>query len=81
LIADDRLGQAGVREIGRDRPVHPAGDDDHVQPGGTRGAQRRPRPRPQDAVLRDQRPVEVARERVDLAREALRQDQLVEAAT
>jgi hypothetical protein len=37
------------------------------------GVERRLCPRPPDAVFGDQRPVEVARERLDVAREVARQ--------
>jgi hypothetical protein len=54
------------------RPEHTSGDDDHVQAGIVRAAQRRDRPRLQDAVLPDERPVEVGRDDADVARERCR---------
>jgi hypothetical protein len=43
---------------------HPAGHDDHVQPGVTRVVQRLQRARPQRSVLPDERAVEVRRDDV-----------------
>jgi len=50
---------------------HPAGHDDHVQPGVTRVVQRLQRARPQRSVLPDERAVEVRRDDVEVAREIL----------
>src|SRR5262249_40764567 len=58
-----------------DRPKHPAGDDDHVDPGRSGGRDRRTGPRPELRVLADQRPVEVGGERLDPGREVRGEDQ------
>jgi hypothetical protein len=47
-----------------------------VDPGRARGDDRAPRARVQEAVLADERAVEVARERVDRAGEVRRESQL-----
>jgi hypothetical protein len=44
-----------------------------VRAGRTRALERRPRPRVQNAVLGDQRPVEIEREGGDPPRESLRE--------
>jgi len=44
-----------------------------VRAGGVRAGDRRPRPRAQDGILGDQRPVEVERERRDRLREVGRE--------
>ena len=67
LVADDRLGPG---EVGAHRLEHASGDDDHVRAARPGSSERRARARPQHVVLRDQRPVEVARHRRDLGGEA-----------
>ena len=62
--------RSGVRERGAE---HPAGREHDVDPRCLGGSERRSGTRPQDAVLGDQRAVEVARDRSDLAREVGRE--------
>src|SRR5262249_59696983 len=56
-----------------DRPDHPTGDHDHVQPGGLRSLQGRDRPLAEEALLPDQGAIEVRREYRDVARKACRE--------
>jgi hypothetical protein len=51
---------------------HPPGDDDDVGGRCSRAHESLPGPRPEDAVLGDERPVEVERERVDVRRKRWR---------
>ena len=81
LVADERRVDPGRIGIGAHGAVHAAGRDDDVDPGGAGGSERRGRPRPQHAVLPRQRPVEVARDRGDVAREAVRERQRVDSET
>src|SRR5207237_3973943 len=76
LVADDRVVEAGLERVRPDRPEHPAGDEDDVDPGRARGGDRVAGARVQEAVLADERAVEVARERVDRAGEVRRESQL-----
>ena len=69
LVADDRIVEAGLEGIGPDRLEHPAGHQDDVDAGGARRGDGGARARAQHRVLADQRPVEVARDRLDHARE------------
>ena len=70
LVADHRVVEPGLEHVRANRPEHAPGDDDHVHArragrrdrGGRAGADHR--------VLGHERPVEVARERAHLAREA-----------
>jgi hypothetical protein len=73
LVADDRILEARCLEIGAHRLKHPAGDDDHVGTCGAHQPDSLARPRPELTVGRDQRTVEVARERGDALRESLRE--------
>ena len=75
LVADDRVVDAGLLQVRPHRAEHAAGDDDHADPGGAGAGDRRLRPRPERAVLPDQRPVEVAGEDVGLAGKSGREDQ------
>ena len=78
-----RRPRPGSRSTGSARPGrlehaaqrlhHPAGDDDHAQARVARAGERGQRPRPQHVVLPDQRVVEVGRDDVDVAREAVRE--------
>ena len=76
LVADDRIVEARRFQVTANRLEHPPGDDDHVQPGPAPRRDRFLRTRPEHRVLADQRAVEVAGERPDLAREAVREPQL-----
>ena len=76
LVADDRVVEARLERVRPDRPEHPAGDEDDVDPGRAGGGDRAPRALVQEAVLGDERAVEVARERVDRAGEVRRESQL-----
>ena len=76
LVADERLRDARREDVRPRRPEHPSGRDDHRNAGGPGARDRRVRAGAQLNVLRDQRPVEVARERLDLAGEVRREDQL-----
>jgi hypothetical protein len=69
LVADDGIVKASRLEVRPNRAEHPAGDDDHVRAARPRAHERVARARPQHAVLRDQRPVEVEREGGDAPRE------------
>ncbi len=69
LVADHRIAQARGLERAAHRLEHAPGDDDDVQTGVVRTAQRRDRARLQDAVLPDERPVEVGRDDADVVRE------------
>jgi len=62
--------EAYLLDVRADRPEHPSGDDDDVDARVVRGLDRGARPWRQDAVLADERPVEVDRERRQRAREA-----------
>jgi hypothetical protein len=72
LIADDRIGEPGFLQVREHRAEHAAGDDDDVDPRVDGASQGRARARPQQRVLADQRPVEIARERLDVPREVPR---------
>ena len=75
LVADDRILDARLECIAADRLEHAPGDEDDVDARLQRALDCRARARAQDRVLRDQRAVEVAGDRVDLAREVLREVQ------
>jgi hypothetical protein len=68
LVADDRVLDARLLEVRAHGAEHPAGGDDDAQPACAGPFDRGQRPRPEQPVLPDQRPVEVAGEDVDLAR-------------
>ena len=74
LVADDRIGDPGRLGVRPHRPEHPARHQHHVDPRVERGADRRPRPRPQLGVLPDQGAIDVAGERPDTARKAVGED-------
>ena len=71
LVADHRLAELGRLEEATHRLHHATGDDDHVQPGVARVAQRLQRARTECAVLPDERPVEVGRDDLEVAREVV----------
>jgi hypothetical protein len=71
LVTDHRLVQLGRLEEAAHRLHHPAGDDDHVQPGVARLVQRLQGARPQRSVLPDEGAVEVRRDDVQVAREVV----------
>ena len=75
LVADHRIRDPGRRSVGPDRLEHPAGHDQHPDPCRTGGGDRRLRPLAQAQVLGDERPVEVAREDLDVEREVVGEDQ------
>ena len=75
LVADDRLVDTGRVDVRLHRLEHAPGDDDDVDPLGPHPGDRLARARPELDVLRDQRAVEVAGERLDLAGEPFRKDQ------
>jgi hypothetical protein len=72
LVADDEIVEACLLEVGPYRAEHPPRDDNDVRAGGSRARERVSRAGPQHAVLGDQGPVEVQRERGDPRREAVR---------
>ena len=76
LVADDGVVQARLEGVGPDASEHPPGDEDDVDSHRACGRDRGARPRAEDRVLSDQRPVEVARERLDVARKVRRESQL-----
>jgi hypothetical protein len=59
LVADDEIVESRLLEVRPHRPEHPSRGDDDVGAGGARPRERFPRPRPEHAVLGDQRPVEI----------------------
>ena len=65
LVADDRLGETDVVEVALDRPEHPARRDEDGNAERLRAGDRGAGAVVDDAVRRDQRPVEVAGERLD----------------
>ena len=73
LVADHRIVDPGLEDVRTDRAEHPARDDDHVDAGRAHRRDRGRGPRPQQRVRRDERPVEVRREGLDLAREVVRE--------
>jgi hypothetical protein len=68
LVADDEIVELRLLEVRAGRSEHPPGDDHYVGAGGSRSREGVTRSRPQDAVLGDQRPVEVEREGGDVRR-------------
>ena len=72
LVADHRLG---AREVRTHRLVHPSRHDDHANAARAGGVERGARARAQGEILPDQRPVEVARDRRDVARKVVREVQ------
>src|SRR5436190_4254434 len=81
LIADDRVVDTRRLQIRAHRLEHPPGDDEHVDPRRSSGADGVTGPGPEDGVLGDQRPVEIAGERLDAGREVGREGQPLVACT
>ena len=73
LVADHRIVDPGLEDVRTDRAEHAAGDDDHVDAGRAHRRDRRRGPRSEQRIRGDERPVEVGRERLDLAREVVRE--------
>jgi len=59
LVADDEIVEPSLLEVRPYRPEHPPGDDHDMGARRPRPRERVPGPRPEDAVLGDQRPVEI----------------------
>jgi hypothetical protein len=76
LVANDRVVDAGLFQVGTNRAEHPAGGDDDPHAGFFRGRDRRARARSQDAVFRDQRAVEIAGEDLYVLGKVARKGQL-----
>jgi hypothetical protein len=68
LVADDEIVELRLLEVRPGGSVHPPGDDDNVCAGCSRPRECVPGARAEDAVLGDQRPVEVEREGGDARR-------------
>ena len=75
LVADDEPVELELVEVALHRPEHPARDDHERDRGVADGAHGSARARVHRGVCRDQRAVEVARERSDVAREVVRKAQ------
>jgi hypothetical protein len=75
LVADHRVGDARGGHVGADGAKHSAGGDEDADSGGARPVDRGLRSRPDHEVVADQRPIEVARDDLDVAREAVRERQ------
>ena len=73
LVADDRIVDPGLERIAPHRLEHAAGDDDDVNTLRADRGDRRLRSRPQQHVLGDQRAIEVAGDRRQVAREVVRE--------
>jgi hypothetical protein len=73
LVADHEIVEARLLEVRPHRPEHASGDHDDVCARRARPPECFLRARPQQAVLGDQRPVEVEREGGDGPREGLRE--------
>src|SRR5262245_55744426 len=71
LIADHRVLDSRLQRVRPDRPEHPPGHENDVDPCRARGRDRGLRPRAEDAVLADQRAIEVAGDCLELAWEVL----------
>jgi len=69
LVTDDRIVAREVRPHGAE---HPSRHDDHVGAGVANGREGGTSARPQHAVLRDQRPIEIEGESGDVPREVRR---------
>src|SRR3954447_7187537 len=69
LVADDRVVDTRRLQIRAHGLEHPPGDDEHVDPRRSSGADGVTGPGPEAGVLGDQRPVEIAGERLDAGRE------------
>jgi hypothetical protein len=68
LVADDEIVELCLLEVRAHGAEHPPGDDDDVNAGLPCARQRFAGARPEDAVLGDERPVEVEREGGDARR-------------
>jgi hypothetical protein len=73
LVADDGIVEARRECIRPHRLEHPAGDEHDVDSGRVRSLERAARARVEERVLADQRPVEVAGDGLDGAREVVRE--------
>ena len=73
LVADDRIVDSRLACIAPHGLEHAARDEDDVNPGGARRRDRAAGALVQHHVLADQRSVEVARDRLDMAREVGRE--------
>ena len=73
LVADDRIVDPRLLEIGEYAAEHAARDDDHVRPCGADAPDRLARVRSQHRVLRDEGAVEIDREGGDVRREGGRE--------
>ena len=69
LVADQRILDPGRLSVRQRRAEHPPGRDHDVDPGRPGGPDRCDRARRKDAVVREQRAIEVGRERGDLTGE------------
>ena len=76
LVTDDRSREARLGDVRQDGAEHATGHDDDVQAGVACRRERLARAGAQHAVLADQRPVEIARERSSRARKMLGKVQL-----
>ena len=68
LVADDEIVEPRLLEVRAHRSEHPPGDDHDVGAGCPRPRERFPGARAEDAVLGDQRPVEIECEGGDARR-------------
>ena len=75
LVTDDEVGDARLVEIGPHGAKHPTRRNDDGDPGRLRAGDRRAGARPQQAVTADEGAVEVAGERLDIARKRRGKDQ------
>ena len=73
LVAHHRIVEPGLERVPPDRLEHAAGHEHDVDVRATHAGQRVARPRRQASILADQRPVEVARDRLNVAREVRRE--------
>jgi hypothetical protein len=69
LVADDRIVEPRFERIATHGLEHPTGNEHDVNSGRVRRGDRSTRPRSQQRVFADQRPVEVARDGLNLVRE------------
>ena len=74
LVADDWVFEPCLLEVREHRAVHAPGGDDDTDSGRARAGDRLQGARPQEAVFPDQRPVEVAREDLDVRRKLGRKE-------
>jgi hypothetical protein len=73
LVANHGVIEPGLQRVGPHRPKHASGDEHDVDPRRARPHERVARLRPQDRVLADQGAVDVAGDRLDGAREVVRE--------